>query len=210
LWPIALSLSLTHTIPEKLKTKKKERRVMKYACCLALLLLTTQSALAQNEQEAGLCRVETKYDRAADTTTIGCNLFESYENRLRLIVRINVSFQGKEANETAKFSLAFSAYKGDATRKTAPLFKDAATLALSAAPAHLELPISDYRQDFFEMTRLLAEQARAELGREDLRRLLAAQSLAGKWGGAEFRLSGAALAALKELISRQVFTTDGR
>jgi hypothetical protein len=183
---------------------------MKYAYCLVLLLLTTQSVLAQNEPEAGLCRVETKYDYAADTTTIGCDLFESYQERLRLIVRINVSFLGKEANETAKFSLALSSYKGGATRKTAPLFKGAATLALSANPAQLELPINEYRQDFFEMNRLLAEQARVELGREDLRRLLAAQSLAGKWGGAEFKLSEAALAALKEFLSRQVFTANGR
>ncbi len=183
---------------------------MKHAYCLALLLLTTQSAFAQNEPEAGLCRAETKYDRAADTTTVGCDLFESYKDHLRLFVRINVSFQGKEANETAKFSLALSSYKGDATRRTLPLFKDTATLALSADPAQLELPINDYHRDFFEMNRMLAERARAELGREDLRKLLDARSLAGKWGGAEFRFSGAALAALKEFISRQAITADGR
>lgn len=183
---------------------------MKYVYCLALLLLTTQCVMAQNESEASLCRLETKYDRATDTTTVGCDLFESYKDRLRFQVRINVSFQGKEANETAKFSLALSSYKGDATRKTLPLFKDAVTLALSADPAQFELPISGYQKDFFEMNRMLAELARAELGREDLRRLLAAQSLAGKWGGAEFKLSGAALKALKEFISHQAFTTDGR
>lgn len=183
---------------------------MKHLYCLAVLLLTPQTVLAQNEPEAGLCRVETKYDRDADTTTVGCDVFESYKDRLRLIVRINMLFQGKEPNETAKFSLALSSYKGDATRKTFPLFKDVATLSLSVARAQLELPISDYRQDFFELNRLLAEQARAELSREDLRRLLAAQSLAGKWGGAEFRLSGTALTALKEFISRQSVAADGR
>lgn len=183
---------------------------MKHAYCLALLLLTTQSVFAQNEPEAGLCRAETKYDRAADTTTVGCDLFESYKDHLRLFVRVSVSFQGKEANETAKFSLALSSYKGGATRRTLPLFKDAATLALSVNAAQLELPIRDYRKDFYEMNRMLAEQARAELGREDLRKLFEARSLAGKWGGAEFSFSGASLAALKEFISRQVFTADGR
>lgn len=183
---------------------------MKHTYCLALLLLTTQSVFAQNEPEAGLCRAETRYDRAANTTTIECDLFESYKDHLRLIVRASMSFQGKESNETAKFRLALSSYKGDATRRTLPLFKDAATLTLSVNPAQLELPVRDYRKDFFEMNRMLAEQARAELSREDLRKLLDAKSLAGKLGGAEFGFSGASLAALKEFISRQVFTTDGR
>jgi len=57
---------------------------------------------------------------------------------------------------------------------------------------------------------LLAESARAEVGREDLRKLLAAESLEGKWGDIEFKLSEAALASLKDFISRQVFAASDR
>jgi hypothetical protein len=57
---------------------------------------------------------------------------------------------------------------------------------------------------------LLAESARAEVGREDLRKLLAAESLKGKWGAIEFKLSEAALASLKAFISRQVFAANDR
>ena len=167
-----------------------------------------QLAVAQNEPEAGLCRAETKYDRAGDTTTIECDLFESYKDHLRLIVRASVSFQGKEPNETAKFWLALLSFKSRATRRTSPLFKDLATLTFSVNAAQLELPIRDYRKDFYEMNRMLAERARAELSREDLRKLLDAKSLAGKGGAADFRFSGAALAALKEFITRKFFTTD--
>jgi hypothetical protein len=181
---------------------------MKHAYCLALLLLTTPSVFAQNEPEAGLCRAEAKYDRAAGTTTIECDLFESYKDHLRLIVRASVSFQGKEPNETAKFWLVLSSYKGGATRRTLPSFENVATLTLSVNAAQLELPIRDYRKDFFEMNRMLAEQARAELSREDLRKLLDAKSLVGKGGAAEFRFSGAALAALKEFITGKFFTID--
>jgi|SRR5215475_13326250 len=54
----------------------------------------------------------------------------------------------------------------------------------------------------------LIESARAEIGREDLRKLLNAKSLKAEWGGVEFKFSGAALASLKDFISRRIFAAD--
>jgi hypothetical protein len=76
--------------------------------------------------------------------------------------------------------------------------------------ARLEVPVKDYRNDFYELNRLLAESARAEISREDLRKLLEARSVEGRWGDVEFKLSEAALTALKDLISRQVFAAGDR
>jgi hypothetical protein len=55
------------------------------------------------------------------------------------------------------------------------------------------------------LNRLLAESARAEISREDLRKLLDARSVEGKWGDIDFKVSEAALASLKGFISHQVF-----
>jgi hypothetical protein len=76
--------------------------------------------------------------------------------------------------------------------------------------ARLEIPVTEYRNDFFELNRLFAESARAEISREDLRKLLEVKSLSGNWGGAEFRFSDANLASLKYFISHQVFASSER
>ena len=60
----------------------------------------------------------------------------------------------------------------------------------------LEIPVKDYRHTYFELIRSFAESARAEFNHEDLQRLLDTRSLAGKWGGVEFKFSEAALASL--------------
>src|SRR5262249_18327060 len=97
--------------------------------------------------------------------------------------------------------------KGGATRQTQPLFKEATTLFLMTESARLTIPIKDYRNEFFELNRLLAERARAEIGNEDLQKLLDARSLEGRWGGVEFKFSDTALASLKDFISHQVFAS---
>jgi hypothetical protein len=183
---------------------------MKQAHIIALLLLAVIPALSQDFQPTRVGLVEAKYDRLADTTTLQCNLVELGEGAPKLTVNANASFRGKEPNESAVFWLGLAAYKGGATRHAQRLFKEATTLYLTTDSARLEVPVKDYRNDFFELNRLLAESARAEISREDLHKLLDAKSVEGKWGDIEFKLSEAALASLKDFISRQVFAASDR
>jgi hypothetical protein len=48
-------------------------------------------------------------------------------------------------------------YKGGANRRTPSSFNDATTTYLTADSARLEVPVKDYRKDFFEFNLLLAE-----------------------------------------------------
>ena len=183
---------------------------MKPAYIIALLLLAVFPALSQDFQPTRVGLVEAKYDRSADTTTLQCNLVELGEGAPKLTVKANASFRGKEPNESAVFWFGLASYKGGATRRAQRLFKEATTLYLTTDSARLEVPVKDYRNDFFELNRLLAESARAEVSREDLRKLLDARSLEGKWGDIEFKLSEAALASLKDFIIRHVFAASDR
>ena len=170
----------------------------------------TFTALPQDSQSAHVSRVEAKYDRLADMTTVQCDLVELGQGAPKLTVRANASFRGKEPNETAIFWLGLASYKGGATRHTRRSFGEATTLYLKMDSARLEVPVKDYHNDFYELNRLLAESARAEISREDLHKLLEAMSIEGSWGDIEFKLSEAALTALKDLISRQVFAGSDR
>jgi len=183
---------------------------MKPAYSAALLLLAIFPALRQDHQPTRVGRIETKYDRSADTTTVQCDLIELGAGAPKLTVQANASFRGKEPNENAKFWLGLASYKGGATRRTQPLFKDVTMVSLIMDSARLEIPVKDYRNDFYELNRLLAESARAELSREDLKKLLDAKRLEGKWGDVEFKLPDAALASLMVFISRQVFAANDR
>jgi hypothetical protein len=184
--------------------------INKPAHTIALLLLSFSPALSQDFQPARVGRVEAKYDRSADTTTLQCNLVELGEGAPKLTVQANASFRGKEPNGTAIFWLGLASYKGGATRRMPRLFKEATTLYLTMDSARLEIPVKDYRNDFYELNHLLAESARAEISRDDLRKLLDAESIEGKWGDIEFKFSEAALALLKDFISRQVFAASDR
>lgn len=183
---------------------------MKQAFCLMLLLIAPQLVFQQDQQPAAVCRSESKYDRDADMTTVHCDLIEEVLTTGRLIVSANTSYQGKEQNEPAQFWLGLASYKGSANRRTSPLFKDATTLYLTTDSARLEIPVKDYRKDFFELNSLLAEEARAGIRRDELQKLVNARRLEGKWGSAEFKFSDAALASLKNFISRQSSTVNGR
>jgi hypothetical protein len=189
---------------------KEESKRMKQACCVALIITMISPTLLHAQRPGGVCRLINKYDRGADLTTVQCDLIESVETTGRLIVQASASFRGKEPNETAKFWFGLASYKGSATRHTQPLFQNAATLILMVDSTRLEVPVKDYRNEFFELNRLLAEQARAEVGPEDLQKILDAKHLAGKWGNAEFKFSDTALASLKDFISRQVFAASTR
>jgi hypothetical protein len=183
---------------------------MKPAYSAALLLLSVFPALPQEYQTTRVGQVEAKYDRLADTTTVQCDLIELGAGAPKLTVQANVSFRGKEPNGDTIFWLGLASYKGGATRRTQRSFKEATTLHLTMDSARLEVPVKDYRNDFYELNHLLAESARGEISREDLRKLLEARSLEGKWGGVEFKFSEDALALLKDFISRRVFAASDR
>lgn len=183
---------------------------MKQAYGSAMFLLMILPAFVWGQEPASICRTETKYDRFADTTHVQCDLVESVEGQGRLTVQANASFRGKEPNGETKFWFGLSSYRGNATRRTQPLFKSATTISLSVGSVRLDVPVQDYRKDFFELYRLLTESARVEIEREDLQKLLDAKSLEGKYGGVEFKFSEAALASLKAFISRQVFAASDR
>src|SRR5262249_13290606 len=158
---------------------------MKNAYSVNLLLLAILPALPQDYQPAGVCHYETKYDRSADTTTVQCDdLVKWGEAPAGLTIQANATFSGKESNETAKFWLFLSSNKGVSTRHAPPLFQEATKLYLLTDSAQLEIPVKDYQRAFFELIRSFEESACAEISREDLRKLLDAKRLEGKWGSA--------------------------
>jgi hypothetical protein len=183
---------------------------MKHTFCLILLLLAPRLVFQQDQQPTVVCRPESKYDHDADMTTVHCDLIEEVLTTGRLMVSANTSFQGKEKTEPAQFWLGLASFKGSANRRTPPSFKEVTTLYVTADSARLEIPIMDYRQDFYELNSLQAEEARAGITREDLQKLINAKRVEGKWGSAEFKFSDAALATLKDFISRQCITVNGR
>jgi len=173
--------------------------------CLAVL-----PAAAYAQTPGSVCRREAKYDPAANLTTVECALLETFTPPIRLMLTANAAYQGKQPNETAKFYFNLSAFRGDSNRRTPPLFKEATTLSLSLETTRLEIPVTGFHTEFFEMNRLFAEKAQASLDRETLRKLLEAKTLAGKWGKTEFKLSDASLLALKRFISDQIFSEGER
>jgi hypothetical protein len=171
---------------------------------------TNFQAPTQDQEPFQVGRVKTKYDSVADTTVAQCGLVELGQGAPRLIVLANASFNGKEPKNYATFWLGLSSYKGGATRRTQRSFKEATTLYLTVDSTRLEIQVKDYRNDFYELNRLLAESARAEISREDLRKLLDATSVEGRWGEIEFKLSETALASLKDFISHEVIPVGDR
>jgi hypothetical protein len=75
---------------------------MKPAYSAALLLLAVFSPLSQNHQPTRVGRIETKYDRSADTTTVQCDLIELGAGAPKLTVQANISFRGKGPDGTAR------------------------------------------------------------------------------------------------------------
>jgi hypothetical protein len=181
---------------------------MKNLFCLIFLFFPP--VLQQDHPPAPVCRPEIKYDRSTNITTVQCDLIEEVGDTGRLIVSAGAAFQGKEPQEPAQFWLELASYRGKATRRTPAQFKEARTLYLTLDSARLEVPVNNYHNELFELNRLLAERARAEIGREDLQKLVNARQLEGKWGVVEFKFSVAALNSLKDFISRQTPMGTGR
>lgn len=170
--------------------------------CLCILAIFFSSGLASPFE--GVCRPQIKYDEAMDTTTVKCDLHSGDEEPIRLIVQVRTSFRGKAPNDTAVFGFELGAERKQATRQAKPLFQTATQLSLRTNAEALTVPVTAYRHEYFEIIRLYAESARAEIRREDWPKLLAAQSLTGQWGSVEFNLSATEIAALKDFLSRQV------
>jgi hypothetical protein len=189
---------------------------MKQTCSGAMLLLVILPALLQDRQPASVCSLETRYDPGADTTTVKCALVELGDSSAKLTVQANASFRGKGQDRVngpdgmAKFWLFLSSNRGKATRHTQPLFREATALYLLMDSTPLEIPVKDYHNVYFELVPSFAESARADISHEDLRKLLDAKSVKGRWGDVEFKFSDAALASLKDFISRQVFAESTR
>jgi|SRR5262245_12665540 len=175
-------------------------------CILFIAIIPT----CLQDRPEGVCLLETKYDSESDTTTVHCDLAEFHEAPTRLTIQAVASYRGKEPNETTKFWLQLSGFIAGATRRTQPVFHEAAAISLLLDTTRLEIPVSDYHNDFFELNHLLAESARAEISREDLRKLLDAKSLKAEWGGVGLKFSNASLGSLKTFIHRQVFVAETR
>src|SRR4030095_2354324 len=104
---------------------EEEREVMKQVYLVPLLLLVIVPALAQDQNPVSFGRVETRYDRLADTTTVQCDLIELGKGAPRLIIQANASFSGQRSNETAVFWLGLSSFKSGASRRTPLSFHEA-------------------------------------------------------------------------------------
>jgi len=175
---------------------------MKDVLSTLLLLLVIYPAFAQDRAHPNECRLESKYDQSADTTTIKClDLIKWGEAPARLTIHAAASFKGHEPNQSARLWLILSSNRSDSTREAPLLFKQAVTIHLALDSGELEIPVSDYSTDFFEMNRLRAESAHAVICIDDLQKVLNSRNLAGKWGTVDFKFSDRSLASLKDFIA---------
>jgi hypothetical protein len=170
-----------------------------------LVLLVMYPASAQDRSHPpGGCRLESKYDEMADTTTVKCmDLVKWGEAPSRLTIHAAASFTGREPNQSVRLWLLLSSNRSGSTREAPLLFKEAATIHLAFDSDQLDIPVTDFVTDFFELTHLRAESAHATISLEDLQRLLKAKSVAGRWGAVDFRFSDSELACLKNFIAHE-------
>src|SRR5262249_18498162 len=101
---------------------------MKHLCGAILLVSTIFPVSPQQPQPASDYRLETRYDRYTDTTTVQCNnLVKWGEAPMGLSVQAIVSYHGKERNranegsEMVNFWFFLSSNKGGATLHTRPV-----------------------------------------------------------------------------------------
>ncbi len=182
---------------------------MKQIFCFILLLLASPLAFAQGGHASGVCHYEISYNRSADETLVQCeDLIPLGEAPAGMTVHLSASFHGKEPNETAKFWFSLNANKSVPTRHTPPAFKGVTTIKLSFDAGDIDIPIKDYRSEYYELIRSHAETARAEVEAPNLQKLLDAKSLRGTWGTVEFKFSPAALASLKKFLLRHVLVVQ--
>lgn len=182
---------------------------MKQIFCFILILLASLPALAQGRPSSGICQYEIFYDRSADETLVQCeNLIPLGEAPAGMTVHLSASFHGKEPNETAKFWFALCSNKSVPTRHTPPAFRGVTTIKLSLDAGEIDIPIKDYKSEYYELIRSHAETARAEVEAPNLQKLLDAKTLRGTWGMVEFKFSSAALASLKKFLMRHVLVVQ--
>ncbi len=170
-----------------------------------LLLLVMYPAYAQDRSHPSTgCRLESKYDQMADTTTVKCmDLVKWGEAPARLTIHAAASFTGREPNQSVRLWLILSSNRSGSTREAPLLFKEATTIHLALDSTQLEIPVTDFSTDFFELTHLRTESAHAMICLEDLQRLLKAKSVAGRWGAVDFKVSDGAFPCLKSFIAHE-------
>jgi hypothetical protein len=178
---------------------------MRQVLLAMLVLLVMYPVYAQDRSHPpNGCRLESKYDQMADTTTVRCmDLVKWGEAPARLTIQAAASFTGREPNQSVKLWLVLSSNRSGSTREAPILFKEAPAIHLALDSDQLDIPATDYSTDFFELTHLRTESAHAMICLEDLQRLLKAKSVAGRWGAVDFKFSDAALACLKNFIAHQ-------
>src|SRR5262249_40665577 len=150
---------------------------MRQVLCALLLLLASCPAYAQDRFQphasTNTCRVEIKYDQVSDRTTIKCiDLIKWGEAPARLTIHAVASFSGREPNQTTKLWLVLSSNRSGSTREAPLLFKDSKLMLLTLDSNQLDVPVTDYSTDFFELSRLRAESAHAVICLDDLQKLL--------------------------------------
>ena len=148
--------------------------------------------------------VTSRYDRASDTTTARIELLNDDSAQVNLTIQGSAVFRGNEPNEDGQFYFVVTATRGHITRKTPPLFTAQESLRLTLGATPLDAPLTDYNKEFYEMIQRGSETARAEIKRADLPKLLATKQLTGQCGAIQFKLSEAAVAALKDFVTHQV------
>jgi hypothetical protein len=180
---------------------------MTHILCLLLLLFSARPGLHAWPESFP---ITSRYDRASDTTTSYVELLNDERSPLSVTLHANAAFRGREPNETGRFWFTLSVTQGHVPRKTPSLLETNQSLILSLDDASWEAPLTEHRREYYEMIQRVSESAHVALDRADLPRLLATRQLSGHNGKVKFKLSDAALTALKEFITRQALATQAQ
>lgn len=174
---------------------------------VGLILLLASLAFAGGHQ-AESYPVTSRYDPTTDTTTTRLELLSDDSSPVALTLHANAAFQGREPNESGRFWFTLAITQGQVARKTPSQFVGQEPVILTLDDTELKIPLTAYQREYYELIRRVSESANVSIERNALSRLLAAKELSGQNGKVKFKLSAAALAALKEFITRQVLATQ--
>lgn len=170
---------------------------------IGLLLLSLSFAFAPNIGTETY-PVTTRYDHLSDTTTKRLELVNDGSSPVVLTLYANAAFRGREPNESGRFWFTIAVTQGQVARKSPSQFAAPEPLILTLDDAELKLLLSEYQREYYELVRRLSESANVVIERNELSRLLKAKELSGRNGNVKFKLSAAALSALKDFIAGQV------
>src|SRR5262249_37411297 len=142
---------------------------MRQSLIVMLVLLAMSPAYAQKHSRQNGLRLESKYDQVTDTTTTSCiDLIKWGEAPARLTIHAAASFTGREPNQSVKLWLVLSSDRSGSARQAPLLFKESTIVHLVLDSGQMDIPITEYHTDFFELSGLRAESAHAVFCLEDL------------------------------------------